>query len=103
MERIDRDTWRTDNGDEVRAQGLRLTVEFGEKTKAEVLCAVEAVRAENDRLRELARRNWFIALSERDALRIHGVNPDDGAYITALDETIDEARATMQELGIEVE
>ena len=58
---------------------------------------------ENAKLRELARMNWFIALSEREALRIHGVDPDDGAYITALDETIDEARATMQELGIEVE
>jgi hypothetical protein len=57
MERIDRDTWRTDNGDEVRAQGLRVTVEFGEKTKAEVLCAVEAVRAENDKLRELVRQH----------------------------------------------
>lgn len=53
MERIDGNTWRTDNGDEVRAQGLMVTVEFGEKTKAEVLCAVEAVKAENDRLREL--------------------------------------------------
>lgn len=52
MERIDRDTWRTDNGDEVRARGLRVTVEFGEKTKAEVLCAVEAVRAENAKLLE---------------------------------------------------
>ena len=55
MERIDRNTWRTDNGDEVRAQGLTVTVEFGEKTKAEVLCAVEAVRAENEKLRELVR------------------------------------------------
>jgi hypothetical protein len=53
MERIDRDTWRTDNGDEVRAQGLRVTVEFGERTKAEILCAVEAVKAENALLREL--------------------------------------------------
>lgn len=53
MERIDKDTWRTDNGDEVRARGLKLTVEFGEKTKAELLCAVKAVREENDKLREL--------------------------------------------------
>lgn len=55
MERIDRNTWRTDNGDEVRAQGLTITVEFGERTKAEVLCAVEDVRAENVKLRELVR------------------------------------------------
>lgn len=55
MERIDRNTWRTDNGDEVRAQGLTVTVEFGERTKAEVLRAVEAVRNENDKLRELVR------------------------------------------------
>lgn len=53
MERIDRNTWRTDNGDEVRVQGLTVTVEFGERTKAEVLCAVEDVRAENAKLREL--------------------------------------------------
>lgn len=59
--------------------------------------------SENAALRELARTNWFIALSERDALRIHGVNPDGGAYITALDATMDESRETMQHLGIEVE
>ena len=60
MERIDSSTWRTDNGDEVRARGLRLTVEFGERTKAEVLRAkdevmhaVEAVEAENAKLRDL--------------------------------------------------
>lgn len=52
MERIDGSTWRTDNGDEVRAQGLRVTVEFGERTKAELLCKVKAVREENDRLRD---------------------------------------------------
>lgn len=60
MERIDGNTWRTDKGDEVRARGLRLTVEFGEKTKAEVLCAVEAVRAENERLeKRLAQYELF--------------------------------------------
>lgn len=63
---------------------------------------IHDLKAENERLRELVRMNWFIALSEREALRIHRVDPDGGAYITALDETIDEARATMQELGIEV-
>jgi hypothetical protein len=52
MERIDSGTWRTDDGDEIRAQGLKVTVEFGEKTKAEVLGAVEAVKAENAKLRE---------------------------------------------------
>ena len=58
MERIYSNTWRTDNGDDVRAQGLTVTVELGERTKAEVLCAVEAVRAENAELRELVRDMW---------------------------------------------
>lgn len=64
---------------------------------------VKALEKENAKLRVLARTNWFVALSERDALRIHGVDPDGGAYIRALDMTMDESRATMRELGIEVE
>lgn len=59
--------------------------------------------SENVELRVLARKNWFVALSERDALRIHGVDPDDGTYIKVLDMAMDESRATMRELEIEVE
>jgi hypothetical protein len=59
--------------------------------------------AENEKLRELARKNWFIALSERDALRIYGVDPVEENYFTVLDKEMSKSRATMQELGIEVD
>lgn len=85
MERIDRNTWRTDNGDEVRAQGLTVTVELGERTKAEVLCAVEAVRTENDKLRELVRD-----------LRLQLSNAYDNKELVEYDERL-------KELGIEVD
>ena len=53
IERIDENTWRNDDGDEISAHGLTLTVEFGDKTKAEILEAVAEVKDENTRLREL--------------------------------------------------
>lgn len=63
----------------------------------------ERLREENAKLRELVRRNWYIAASEREALRVHEVNPDDGAYIHALDETMAEARLDMSKVGVEVD
>jgi hypothetical protein len=97
VERIDKDTWRTDNGDDVRTRGLRLTVEFGEKTKAKVLCAVEAVRAENDKLRELVS-----LMDERDVLLpcMFGCNANCRFYSGDMCKRIG---SLMRELGIEVE
>lgn len=99
MERIDRNTWRTDNGDEVRAQGLTLTVEFGERTKAKVLCAVEAVRAENAELRELVKDMWQ-TISRND-----GCGWDMDANCCTSDECNVSRRYwyRMKELGIETD
>ena len=64
---------------------------------------LRGARVENAALRESVRTNWYLAMSEREALRTHGVDPDDGTYITALDKAMDEARGIMSDLGIEVE
>ena len=45
----------TKDGDYVTAKGLNLTVEFGERTKAEIMAKVEEVRDENAKLRKLVR------------------------------------------------
>lgn len=58
-------------------------------------------KAENAKLRELVLKNWYIALSEHEALRAHGIDPDGGTYIAALDEEICKAKDMMRELGIE--
>jgi len=57
---------------------------------------------ENAKLRELALKNWHIALSEREALMVHGVDPDGGTYMAALDDEIATAKERMRELGIEL-
>ena len=76
--------------------------------KTEMLLASENVdlRMENAKLRKLARKNWYIAMSERKALRIMDQHPDEegyGDYIETLDAVITEAKAYMLELGIEVD
>lgn len=58
------------------------------------------LREENAKLRELVLKNWYIMLSEREALRKHEC---DEAYISSLDEEIGKAKAKMRELGMEVE
>lgn len=55
---------------------------------------------ENAKLRELVLKNWYIMLSEREALRKHKC---DEAYISSLDEEIGKAKAKMRELGMEIE
>lgn len=50
------------------------------------------------KLRELVLKNWYITLSEREALRKYKC---DEAYISSLDEEIGNAKAEMRELGIE--
>ena len=62
---------------------------------------IQALRLENAKLRELVLKNWYIALSERDALRANDIDPDGGTYMTALDDEIATAKGRMRELGIE--
>lgn len=59
------------------------------------------LKAENAKLRELVLKNWYIALSEREALRAHDIDPDGGTYMAALDDEIATAKDRMRELGIE--
>ena len=66
---------------------------------------IEMIRAcqENDtKLRELVIKNWHIALSERNVLREHKIDPKGGTYIAALDDEIATAKDHMSKLGIEV-
>lgn len=56
-----------------------------------------------NKLKELALKNLYIALSERDALRAHDIDPDGGTYMAALDDEIATAKDRMRELGIEVD
>ena len=60
------------------------------------------LKAENERLRELALKNWYIALSEREALRAHDIYSDGGTYMAALDDAIAAVKDRMRKLGIEV-
>ena len=56
----------TKDGDHVTAKGLNLTVEFGERTKAEIMAKVEEVRDENAKLREQVTQLQDDLESERD-------------------------------------
>ena len=66
---------------------------------------LEELELENAKLRELALKNWYIALSEYEALtalNIYDICPDGIAYMAALDDKIITAKDCMRELGIEV-
>lgn len=99
MERIEGGTWRTDNGDTIEAHGLRLTVEFGEKTRAEVLGAVEAVRTENAKLRELVCGIERAREALCDERRHVGLSCNDDCPASLMCAPLHERR---RELGIEV-
>jgi hypothetical protein len=64
---------------------------------------IERLEAENAKLRELVSKNWYIALSAREALRAHDIDPDGGTYMAALDDEIATAKYSMHELGVEVD
>lgn len=64
------------------------------------------LNAENFKLRELARKNWHIAMSERytlDSVRAYdNMSMDPEEYVKAIDTELGKARSRMCELGIEV-
>ena len=63
---------------------------------------IKAYQEDDTKLRELVIKNWHIALSERNLLREHKIDPDGGTYVTALDDEIATAKDHMSKLGIEV-
>lgn len=67
---------------------------------------VKALEKENAKLRELARKNWHIAMSERytlDSVRAYdNMSMDPEEYVKAIDTELGKARSRMCELGIEV-
>ena len=73
------------------------------KAQVDSLLRERAVLSENDKLRKLIASLWYVTQSEYEALMAYNVDKDDGAYLRALDETIDQFRAEMSELRIYVE
>lgn len=60
MERIDSNTWMTEDGNEIKSKGLTITVEFGEKTKREILAEIEKVKSTNANLISLCRKALYV-------------------------------------------
>ena len=58
-------------------------------------------KAENAKLRALVHKNYYLTVSEREALR--QARYDDDTYLKALDAEIMNAKNQMSELGIEVD
>lgn len=92
----------TKDGDHVTAKGLTLTVEFGERTKNEIMAKVEEVRDENAMLRELVRDMFeeieaagFDQLVERQGKR--------GTYYEEDPSWRVKIRERVREMGIEVD
>lgn len=67
---------------------------------------VRSLERENAKLRELARKTWHIAMSERctldDVRAYDNMSMDPEEYVKAIDAEIDKIRVRMQGLGIEV-
>lgn len=60
MERINGNTWLSKDGDEIKSKGLTITVEFGEKTKREILAEIEKVKSTNANLISLCRKALYV-------------------------------------------
>lgn len=75
-----------------------------ERQKMTILAAHKVVRQleeENDKLRALVHKNYYLTVSGREALR--QARYDDDTYLKALDAEIMNAKNQMSELGIEVD
>lgn len=85
---------------------LRSSLKLDESTIGILNACMDDLNAENFKLRELARKNWHIAMSERytlDSVRAYdNMSMDPEEYVKAIDTELDKARSRMCELGIEV-